>query len=466
MFPIFLLLFLLPLSSSAATPAVTSFTVNPTTMDSSYTTVFSWTMEGSSGNNLYFVCPAGVKIFKTDGTAFPCNQRYSAGSVISGSVAFNIINVSGGTVVLNAIVYPKDLNGTDYDAGAKNVYITVNTTPHPITEFTSSSTTTVAADTSVTFSWKAHDIDGVNLQFDCASGVQVFASGSSVPLACSTPALSSSLSVSGSSSFTFTNSSSFETPLTIRALPMIATGLYDATHALSLTLNIAGKTAVPDTLINSFTVPKTQISSGDSLVFSWSAPLSSGVNFQIACSNSVSVMSSPGTTTSTKLPCNTTAFGQSLPAVSSTTLSFINNSDSSQILSLYLLPKIASGTYDGTKSKRIDIVVNLPGQSIPLPVITPPVVKTETGLKIVKTLVFTQYLYKSVRGTQVEALQKFLAQDKTLYPEGLVTGYFGTLSENAVKRFQERYGIARQGEGGYGFVGPKTRAKLNSLEYF
>jgi len=57
-------------------------------------------------------------------------------------------------------------------------------------------------------------------------------------------------------------------------------------------------------------------------------------------------------------------------------------------------------------------------------------------------------------------------KNNVLYPEGLITGYFGILSESAVKRFQERYGIARQGDGGYGFVGPKTRAKLNSLENF
>lgn len=176
-------------------------------------------------------------------------------------------------------------------------------------------------------------------------------------------------------------------------------------------------------------------------------------------------MNSQSTTTANKLPCNTPAFSQSLPVVSSTTLSFLNNSDSSQSLSIYLLPQNADGTYDGTKSKKIDIVVSLPGQNIAAPV-TSSSVKTETIKKIVRTVVFTQYLQKGSRGNQAEALQKFLAQNKDFYPEALITGYFGPATERAVKRFQEKYGIARQGDGGYGFVGPKTRAKLNSLDYF
>ena len=89
-----------------------------------------------------------------------------------------------------------------------------------------------------------------------------------------------------------------------------------------------------------------------------------------------------------------------------------------------------------------------------------------TGIKAVHAVMFTQYLFYPSRGGQVEALQQFLAQDKTIYPEGLITGYFGPLTERAVQRFQERYGVAKEGDEGYGFFGPKTRAKMNSLEIF
>ncbi|MEK7246025.1 MAG: peptidoglycan-binding protein, partial [Pseudomonadota bacterium] len=59
---------------------------------------------------------------------------------------------------------------------------------------------------------------------------------------------------------------------------------------------------------------------------------------------------------------------------------------------------------------------------------------------------------------EVEELQKFLKQFPDIYPEGLVTGFFGPRTEEAVKRLQERAGIEAEG-----IVGPKTRAKLNEL---
>ena len=67
---------------------------------------------------------------------------------------------------------------------------------------------------------------------------------------------------------------------------------------------------------------------------------------------------------------------------------------------------------------------------------------------------------------QVSALQKFLAEDNEVYPEGLVTGFFGNLTEQAVKRFQAKYGVVSSGSPettGYGMVGPKTRAKIQEV---
>lgn len=67
-------------------------------------------------------------------------------------------------------------------------------------------------------------------------------------------------------------------------------------------------------------------------------------------------------------------------------------------------------------------------------------------------------LFVGLKGDDVKQLQEYLAQDKALYPEGLTTGYFGRLTEAAVKRFQAKHGIET-----VGIVGPKTRAKLNNL---
>jgi len=52
----------------------------------------------------------------------------------------------------------------------------------------------------------------------------------------------------------------------------------------------------------------------------------------------------------------------------------------------------------------------------------------------------------------VTELQRFLAKNPTLYPEGLVTGYYGNLTKRAVQRFQASKGISQTG-----YVGPLTR---------
>ncbi|HEY1037419.1 MAG TPA: peptidoglycan-binding protein [Candidatus Paceibacterota bacterium] len=60
-------------------------------------------------------------------------------------------------------------------------------------------------------------------------------------------------------------------------------------------------------------------------------------------------------------------------------------------------------------------------------------------------------------GSDVRELQTFLAADSSIYPEGLVTGYFGSLTKAAVARFQAKYGISAVGR-----VGPITLAAINS----
>lgn len=62
------------------------------------------------------------------------------------------------------------------------------------------------------------------------------------------------------------------------------------------------------------------------------------------------------------------------------------------------------------------------------------------------------------QGANVTSLQTFLAANPSMYPEGIVSGYYGSLTEAAVKRFQVQYGIDPVGR-----VGPLTLAKINSL---
>ena len=64
----------------------------------------------------------------------------------------------------------------------------------------------------------------------------------------------------------------------------------------------------------------------------------------------------------------------------------------------------------------------------------------------------------------VSRLQTFLKSDPSVYPEGLVTGYYGKATEDAVRRWQAALGIVSGGDAsstGYGAVGPKTRDSLD-----
>lgn len=66
-------------------------------------------------------------------------------------------------------------------------------------------------------------------------------------------------------------------------------------------------------------------------------------------------------------------------------------------------------------------------------------------------------LQVGMSGSDVTALQTFLAQDRTIYPQGLITGYFGFLTKAAVSNFQSRNGISAVGR-----VGPATLPVINA----
>jgi peptidoglycan hydrolase-like protein with peptidoglycan-binding domain len=76
---------------------------------------------------------------------------------------------------------------------------------------------------------------------------------------------------------------------------------------------------------------------------------------------------------------------------------------------------------------------------------------------------FSKTLKKGSSGADVTSLQQFLAQDKSVYPEGIVNGNFGALTEKAVQRFQVKNSIVSSGTAdttGYGAVGSRTAAAI------
>ena len=67
-------------------------------------------------------------------------------------------------------------------------------------------------------------------------------------------------------------------------------------------------------------------------------------------------------------------------------------------------------------------------------------------------------LRQGASGSDVKILQALLAADPSIYPEGMITGYYGALTSKAVRKFQEKHGIEQAG-----IVGPKTLKKLNEF---
>lgn len=96
---------------------------------------------------------------------------------------------------------------------------------------------------------------------------------------------------------------------------------------------------------------------------------------------------------------------------------------------------------------------------------TPSTVSSGTPSMPIACPVLTRALSMGSKGTDVSSLQTFLAQDPSVYPEAMVTGYFGPLTEKAVQRWQAKYGVVSSGtpdSTGFGVVGPKTRAAMQS----
>lgn len=75
----------------------------------------------------------------------------------------------------------------------------------------------------------------------------------------------------------------------------------------------------------------------------------------------------------------------------------------------------------------------------------------------------SRVLKRGTTGVDVTRLQQFLALDPAVYPEAQVTGYYGGLTEAAVKKFQCKNKLVCDGtpdSTGYGVTGPRTAALM------
>lgn len=457
-------------TTSAATPVVSSFTASATLVNSHQAIFFSWNIQEGIGYSFVIPCVQGMKFKKSGIDALPCDTKISSINATSDTIAVTVANVSGGTRSFTARIIPKDISGNDYDAGKQDITVSVAQLPDPILSFITPVTTTTSG-VPTTLSWSSQDIDGINLMLECNSNIRT--SSPSYPalgfMSCGTPIFTSDLPASGSVPFQFFNNTPYSIPYTVRILPSIAPGIYDGTHSQSVTFDI-GSDTIPDPTTNLFTASAIIANSGEAITFSWGTSKSDGANIQIGCGAQLTAQVIASGATST-LPCNIPAFGIPLAATSTASIMFTNKSFTTEPVTIYLFPLRKGGGYDATRGKQITLMIRTP-QVVQETTITP---QTQTVTENVtsqtpststsgKKYKFTKPLSRGSRGTEVIALQEFLARLSDIYPNGQATGYYGALTEQAIKRFQVKYSVASSGVVGYGLVGPKTRAKLNSLQ--
>jgi peptidoglycan hydrolase-like protein with peptidoglycan-binding domain len=75
---------------------------------------------------------------------------------------------------------------------------------------------------------------------------------------------------------------------------------------------------------------------------------------------------------------------------------------------------------------------------------------------------FTNDFSYGMSDPEISILQRFLAEDPGLYPQGVVTGYYGLATQQAVQSFQLTYGLQLPAAD-YGSFDAVTRGKMNAL---
>lgn len=463
-----------PLFAFAQDPSITSYKASGTSVNSGQLVTFSWTLANAGGYSFVVPCSQGLILKREDGSLLACDAPISTTQITSDAIILMLYNVSGFTKNVTVRLIPKTAAGVDFASALGEVSVSVNTIPQPITSFTAPQIDTLLGQP-VTVSWTSQVITGVNFQVECSTEITVwspsYTTAGSLP--CGKIIFPSDLASSGSLLLSFSNSNLNPVPYTLKLYPaVIPNTSYDGSHALTLTLNVASDT-VPDANVTYFTASTTAVNSGDNVTISWAMDRGVGVNMKLSCNQMIMATSTQHT--DQQFPCNAYVFDPVLAPAGKIVASFINTSKEDQIITLTAIPSKQAGVYDALRGKSFSLTihpsvkpVSSPSQSpssspsptpssSSTPLISPPVLP--------KT-VFTEFLKRGSRGTQVSALQEFLRRDALLYPEGTVSSFFGPATERAVQRFQVKYNLVAKGTPattGYGAVGPKTRSKLNSL---
>lgn len=452
----------------ADTPVVNSFTVTPS-LESGQAADLDWNITGG-GHSLIIFCAQGIKMFyANNGQPFLCDSRVSISNSASDSVSIVMANVSGSARIVTARIIPKDSNGAvDYNAGAKEATIYINPSNQTVGTFYTTATSTFP-DTDTNFYWSSMYLDGVNFRIACNDSITATSTlygDGNIP--CNRMIFPTDLLGSGSVSFRFNNHSTVDLPLEITLFPSMSPGIYDGIHAKTITLTVAS--SAPKPISARFGASRSKIFSGDSILFDWSVLNGGGANFKFTCSPSLELRAFSQSTTTT-IGCGDYAWKVPLASVGSTSVTFISSSMTDEVSSVTFFPLLKSGIYDGNNSQMIRVnvapVPKTPQVLIPVGTSTAGsnTIQISPTLPVSGKNVFNKSLAFGSRSDDVKLLQKYLAKDRTLYPEGLVTGYFGVATKRAVGRFQLKFGLIKNAKDpSYGVLDTKTRLSLNAFQ--
>lgn len=489
--------FAFPFSAFAEDPSFQYINASASSINSNQIVSFTWRVSNGGGYSYMAPCIQGVVFFKADGTTLPCNTTIGSTWDATGGVDIMVRNLSSSPRAITLRVTPKDASGADYILGRQDLTVSVSPVIKPIDSI--SGPTVISSGAGYTLSWTASQISGVNLQISCSSIIQSTSpSYTSGNLPCNTPIFTSDRSPNSSLELKFNNNTTATSSITLTLLPAMDTGVYNGAGSESLTVEVVPN-IIPDptTVSFSMTPESLRVAYGSSISFSWVTENSDGVNFWFSCNENITPVITIGNATSTP-KCNTLALENPLNTSGSVSVIFYNKNYTTEAVTITLIPKSKKGGFDATRGKQINLSV-LPKSSttvVETPfVTTPPLTSsspavanvipgcsgasgysTTTGQKCDRTTnitlqtktssfspIFTKYLSRGISGSEVSLLQTYLKKDSAIYPEGLVTGYYGPATERAVKKLQQKYNIATTTTIGFGTVGPKTRAFLNSV---
>jgi Putative peptidoglycan binding domain len=199
--------------------------------------------------------------------------------------------------------------------------------------------------------------------------------------------------------------------------------------------------------ITSFVASPTTITAGQSSVLSWVVANASttSINNGVGAVTGSTTTVTPSVTTTYQLsavnPGGTTNASVTV-TVNATTTGGGNPTLNAQIQAL--LNQIAA-----LKAQILQLVLTQGGGTGGTGTTTPATTTPATCFE------FNRDFGRGHRGDDVRELQRMLASDPSIFPPGLISGFFGTQTEQALKKFQKKHGISSSSTGFFGSLSRK-----------